>query len=160
MKQAENTRKASNFKFLNVDFGSHVMVPVPDVDRARCEFRNIGVVKNVNDGAYTIDTKHGILNCKYVRNQITPSKRSNISADELPAKNIYLREVARTESIGSGQGYSICNCLQGCPSIRCNCLKSKILCNSKCHIVGTATTNRNRNASTHVFIFIVLLYIF
>ena len=112
------------------------MVPVPDVDRGRTDFRNVAaVVKEVNAqrGIYTIGTKHGVLEQCYTRNQIIPGKTSFLTTVQVP-ENISLREVANFESLGSGQGYDRCNCKTGCENInRCKCKKTGKLCNSKCH---------------------------
>ena len=111
------------------------MVPIPDVDRGRAEFRNIaGVVTSVDDnGSYTIGTNQGTLKGKYTRAEFIPTLGNFLKSSDIPDKTVALRTVARKESIGDGQGFTRCGCHTGCDENRCSCFKSKRLCNSKCH---------------------------
>lgn len=132
-KQAAKMIDASNKRFKPAQMGDHVLVPIPDVDKGRSDFRNIrGIVRGVNgDGCYTIGTEHGILKQAYTRNQFMPT--NSVSVFQIPEKYVSLREAARGDSIGGGQGYDRCNCKTGCNSNRCSCVKNDKLCHSKCH---------------------------
>ena len=57
-KQAKIMLSSTAKKFKAAKEGDNVMVPIPDVDRGRAEFRNVaGVVTNVDDdGGYRIGT--------------------------------------------------------------------------------------------------------
>ena len=133
-KQSVKMIEASNKRFKPAQIGDNVLVPIPDVDKGRTDFRNIcGVVTKVNgDGCYTIGTEQGILKQAYTRNQFMPTKSAFMSTDQVREKLVSLREAARGASVGGGQGYERCNCKTGC-SIRCSCRKNGRLCNSKCH---------------------------
>ena len=52
-----------------VDVGGNVILPIPDVDRAKADLRNfVGVVLERNDdGLYRIRTKEGVVNKLYCR---------------------------------------------------------------------------------------------
>ena len=120
------------------EVGDNVLVPIPDVDRRRGEFRNIEGIITVNqtNGCYTIGTKHGTLKQPYCRNQFIPTNASLLQLGDVStsADEITLREVARKESIGTGQGYVRCNSKFGCRNDHsCKCKKDGKLCNSKCH---------------------------
>ena len=44
------------------------MLPIPDIDKAKGDLRNIiGVVLEVNNGLHKIGTKHGVANQQYCR---------------------------------------------------------------------------------------------
>ena len=124
-------------KFKPAEVGDNVLVPIPDVDRGRGEiFRNIKGIITINQtiGCYTIGTKHGILKQPYCRNQFIPTNAPLLQLGDVSTSEITLREVARKESIGTGQGYVRCNCKSGCRNDHsCKCTKDGKLCNSKCH---------------------------
>jgi hypothetical protein len=134
-KQAKRMLEASKKKFCELSVGDAVVVPVPDVDRGRSDFRNIpAVVTEKQNGMYTLGTKHGCLKQMYSRNQVIPTKCVLVSPDEVTAQQVSLREVARSESLGSGQGYGErCNCKAGCKGKMCKCRRLGRLCGSKCH---------------------------
>ena len=135
-KQANKMLQSSNKRFKPLSVGENVMVPIPDVDRGRVDFRNVkAVVKeaNVNMGLYTIGTIHGTLKQQYIRNQLIPTKASLVTVSEIPDGEVTLREVARKDSLGSGQGFQRCHCRSGCDRNLCSCKKASRLCNSKCH---------------------------
>ena len=116
--------------------GDTVMVPVPEVDRGRCEFRNIkAVVVDCQPNAlYRLGTKSGLLKQAYSRNQFTPVKEKFLEVSDVPQdKEISLREAARGESVGNGQGFFKCGCKTGCITGRCKCKSNNVLCNSRCH---------------------------
>ena len=134
-RQADKMLEASNKRFKPAAVGDNVLVPIPDVDKGRGEFRNVkGVIAEVNgDGCYTIGTSQGLLKQAYTRNQFIPTQAELISLDKVKENLISLREVARKEALGGGQGFDRCNCSKGCDSGRCSCRKNGKLCNSKCH---------------------------
>ena len=70
--QAFKMTKLAREKFPKEKVGGTVKVPVPDVDRGRCDSRNILVVimeADLTKDLYKIGTKDGILNSLYARNQ-------------------------------------------------------------------------------------------
>ena len=112
------------------------MVPIPDVDRGRADLRNIkAIVKKVNgDGMYELGTEFGTLEQLYSRNQFAPTLENFMCLSDVPTNcNISLREAARKNSIGLGQGFFKCNCKTGCTTKRFKCLNAKKICNSRCH---------------------------
>ena len=83
------------------------MVPVPGVYRGMAEFPNIkAVVMSVEQyGLYKIGTKHGVLQRMYVRNQFAPCTEKFLNVEDVTANEVSVREVARLDSLGTGQGY-------------------------------------------------------
>ena len=135
-KQAERMLSATAKRYKPAELGETVMVPVPDVDRGRSDFRSItGVITNVGqDGTYSIGTKHGVLKQSFVRSEFIPSKGSFLNIDDVPENEVTtVRKVARIDSLSSGQGFQKCTCVGDCSSNRCSCRKTGQLCNSKCH---------------------------
>ena len=81
-----------------------------------------------------IRTAHGTLKQKYARSQFVPNKVTSLEISNVPDNEVNLREVARKESVGSGQGFRRCVCLKSCSQkSRFSCLVAGLLCNSKCH---------------------------
>uniref|UniRef100_A0A914D043 Uncharacterized protein n=1 Tax=Acrobeloides nanus TaxID=290746 RepID=A0A914D043_9BILA len=69
-RQAERMLSASNKRLQPVSPGSSVRIPVPNVDRAKVDHRNvIGVVMEAEDGFYRLGTKQGMLPQLFTRNQ-------------------------------------------------------------------------------------------
>lgn len=105
------------------------------MDRSRAEFSNAkAVVLSVEtNGTYKLGTKHGILKSHYTRNQFTVCAEEFVSIDDVSMeKDITLREVARLDSVGTGQGFFKCLCSLKCESNRCKCKKNAVKCNSRC----------------------------
>jgi len=138
--QADKMVEQSAKRFMAAKVGDTVMIPIPEVDRGRAEFRNVkGVVVSVEEsGMYKLGTKHGLLNQLYSRNQFMPCINKFMSVEEVPKnENITLREVARKDSIGTWQGFFKCNCTKMCENSHCKCVQNKVKCNSRCHGSGT-----------------------
>ena len=135
VKQSESMLSFTAKRFKPADVGDNVLVPVPDVDRGRADFRNVkGIItKCGNDGTYKIGTSHGTLKQQYTRAQFIPTIGSFLEETQVPENEITLREVARNESLGSGQGNRSCTCLTGCSNNMCSCRQANRLCISNCH---------------------------
>lgn len=134
--QAEKMLQQSNKRFKPAEEGMTVMVRVPDVDRGRAEFLNVKavVICVETNGLYKLGTKHGVLPQLFSRNQFSPCAGSFLSVEEVPQNvEISLREVAKKDSIGGGQGYFRCTCRTKCKSKKCKCFAANVRCNSKCH---------------------------
>lgn len=67
--QAKKMKIASEKSHPEAEIGDNVTIPIPDVDKAKGDLRNIiGVVLEKNNtGLYKIATKHGVLNKLYCR---------------------------------------------------------------------------------------------
>ena len=78
-----------------------------------------------------IETKDGILNSWYAKNQFSTCTEGTVNIADVPSVNISLRECAAKASLFGGQGYRRCNCKTSCQSNLCSCRKSNKLCNSK-----------------------------
>lgn len=67
--QAKRMKMATEKSQPEAEVGDNVTIPIPDVDKAKGDLRNIiGVVLEKNDtGFYKIATKHGVLNKLYCR---------------------------------------------------------------------------------------------
>ncbi|KAI1728786.1 hypothetical protein DdX_00989 [Ditylenchus destructor] len=122
------------FRNAPISVGQTVRIPIPPVDRAKTDPRNLlGVVMQEEDGFYRIGTDHGILSQQYSRNQIEPSSSQFVSKENVPDKEISLRAAVGADSLSGGQGHKHCNCVQGCKTGKCNCRSLGRLCNSRCH---------------------------
>ena len=119
--------------------GDNVAVPIPLVDRGRCDPRNIlGVIvdRDLENDLYSIAVKAGLLKGKYSRNQFDLCPQKLLGPDDVNTSTaISLREAVTSQSKGHGQGFTKCNCAgnKRCQTNRCKCFKAKTLCNSKCH---------------------------
>ena len=74
-KQADKMISCTVKKFKPANEGDKVLVPVPDIDRGRAEFRNVaGIITSVEEnGSYTIGTNQGVLKQKYTRAEFIPT---------------------------------------------------------------------------------------
>ena len=112
-----------------------VKVPVLDVDCGRCDSRNmLGIIMDADltKHLYRIETKDGILNSWYARNQFSTCTKGTVNIADVPSVNISLRESAGKASLFGGQGYRRSNYKTSYRSNLCSCRKSHKLCNSKC----------------------------
>ena len=127
--------KLSREEFPRGKVGNTVKVRAPDVDRGRRDSRNIlGVIMeaDLTKTLCRIETKDGILNSWYAKNQFRTCTEGTVNIADVPSVNISLRECAGKASLFGGQGYRRCNCKTSCQSNLCSCRKSNKLCNSKC----------------------------
>jgi hypothetical protein len=134
--QAKRMKSVSDSSNPSVSVGSTVRVPVPEVDRGRGDARSILaiVLKTTRDGFYKLGTRNGILKQLYARSQFGRCNQRLIKIEEVPTeKEISLRSAATAQSTGTGQGFVKCSCKNKCQNNRCLCVKSKVLCQSKCH---------------------------
>ena len=135
--QADRKLEKSVERFKPADIGETVLVPIPDLDRGRCEYPNLKaiVLENHENGhLWRLGCRSGVLDQWYSRNQFQPTIEKFITADEVPLGiEISLRAAAKAESIGGGQGYLRCNCTGNCKTKRCKCFKENLKCNSRCH---------------------------
>ena len=139
MAQAERMVKRSRIDLQPGQPGDNVAVPIPSVDRGRGDPRNIlGVItdRNEND-LYTIAVRSGILKSKYTRNEFTLCPQRLLHLEDMNQEaTVSLRQAMKSSASG-GQGFVKCNCAstgsKKCSSNRCLCIKSKVLCNSRCH---------------------------
>ena len=135
--QAFKMTRLAREKFRQGKVGDTVKVRVPDVDRGRCDSRNIlGVIMKADftKDLYMIGTKDdGILNSWCARNQFSTCTEGTVNIADVSSVNISLRECAGKASLFGGQGYRRCNRKTSCRSNLCSCKKSNKLCNSTCH---------------------------
>ena len=104
-------------KFPQGKVGDTAKVRVPDVDRGRCDSRNIlGVIMeaDLTKDLYRIGTKDGILNSRYARNEFSTCTEFTVNIADVPSVNISLRECAGKASLFGDQGYRRCNCKTSC----------------------------------------------
>jgi hypothetical protein len=132
--QAQRMLSETAKRFKDCVIGENVLVPIPEVDRGRTDFRNVlDVIRMVGPDGYTIGTQSGILKQKYVRSQFQPTIGTHLRAIDVPSKEVSLREASGMVSLAHGQGFIRCHCKGDCSSMRCSCRKEGRLCNSKCH---------------------------
>ena len=131
--------------------GDTVRIPVSMVDRSRSTARNlIGIVmqepKNGLDyvtltlancifqGAFKVGTRSGVINVLLHRDQLEKADVSNfLIVADIPDCEISVREAARSEAPGGGQGFLRCGCTGKCQTNACKCKKNNAVCNSRCH---------------------------
>lgn len=133
--QAKKMKTRSNLKFSTCEVGTVVRVPIPDVDRSRCDFRNVLMLITAVDenGLYTLANEDGLIEEKFSRNQFTPCDANLLDISKISNVKMTLRQLANKQSTSGGQGYFKCNCKTGCTKNTCKCKSAGILCNSKCH---------------------------
>ena len=120
-------------KFPQGKVGNTMKVRVSDVDRGRCNSRNIlGVIMeaDLTKDLYKKGTKDGMFNSLYPRNKITKCAEGTFNILDVPAINVSLRECVEKASLFVSQGYRICNYKASCQNIFCSCRKSF---KGKCH---------------------------
>jgi hypothetical protein len=126
--------EASNTRYKPVLPGTSVLIPVPSVDRAKGDFRNVmGTVISEEGGFYQIGTSQGFLPQMFARNQFEPTSTNFLSPNHVPNKKTTIRTTAIGISPSGGQGFFHCSCQTGCENDRCKCRKNTRVCNSKCH---------------------------
>ncbi|GBL62597.1 hypothetical protein AVEN_148756-1 [Araneus ventricosus] len=117
----------SERKFPTASLGTTVRVPIPDVDKRRCDSRNILEVAMsvIEDGFYRLGISEGILKQLYPRSQFTLCPKNWLRIEDIPDHEIPLWSVAIAQSSGSGQGFSKCMCKTKCQNMKC-LLREKI----------------------------------
>ena len=136
--QAEKMVKRGRRNVIHGQIGDNVVIPIPMVDRGRCDPRNIvGIITDRNDNdMYTLAVKSGVLKNKYIRNQFDVCAQRLLTENDVDLNNqVSLREAVSLASSSGGQGFVKCNCAgkSRCESNRCKCYKAKVKCNSRCH---------------------------
>ncbi|CAG2205572.1 unnamed protein product [Mytilus edulis] len=136
-KQAEKMVARSNQILRPVQVGDNVTVPIPSVDRGRGDQRNLLCIVLEHDQTndqFKLGTKDGILNGSYSRNQFTFSPIRSLALQDVNTQaELSVTEAARQQSVGDGPGFLKCACKTGCVRKTCKCVKSNVLCNSRCH---------------------------
>ena len=135
--QADKMVEHSAKRFKPAEVGDTVLVPIPDVDRGRCEYPNLKaiVLESHPEGhLWKLGCKTGVLDQWYSRNQFQPTLEKFMSVSDVSLeREVSLRTAAKQESMGGGQGYFKCNCTGNCQTKRCKCFKANLKCNSRCH---------------------------
>ena len=86
-----------------------------------------------SDEGYVIGTDYGRLSGRFSANMLDKCKGTHLELGDVPDDDPRpLREVARLQSGGSGQGLFKCHCVKSCTG-RCKCHKAKRKCISRCH---------------------------
>lgn len=139
--QANKMLQISAKKFAALEVGQNVRVFVADVDRAKCDARNIlGIVTAKIDTFYKIGTKSGHLPQLFARNQLEPTSETFIEMSDVPDHAVNsVRSVATEASVSGGQGHIHCNCKSTCQDKRCKCRREGRICNSRCHNSSNCT---------------------
>ena len=140
--------------FQQLILGQNVVGRVPDLDRGRLAPRNVlAVVVDVNfSGLYLLDTKEGLLERPYARNEFTTADNSFIEAHDVHSSSLSLRSASMITS-GSNQGFVSCHCKRYYINEKCKCLSKNMKCsaNSSC---------KNTRASPLFFIRLRYMYFY
>jgi hypothetical protein len=85
-------------RFPPVDIGAIVIVPVPSVDRAKGDYRNVlaTVMSNPHPGMYELGTREGTLPLLFARNQFQLTKTNFLTPEEVANKTTTMRASAIT----------------------------------------------------------------
>jgi hypothetical protein len=133
-------RQATRMRNLSdVDIGTNVLIPIPNVDRGKGDPRNVlAVVINKDELGYKLGTKSVTLRELYTRNQFELTDSKFLDIGSINNENeLSLRQAVRSVSLRDGQGFTRCGCSTTgktrCNTKRCLCKKSGLLCNSRCH---------------------------
>lgn len=137
--QAERMLKRSNKKFCEVSIDDNVVIPIPSVDKAKCEFSNlIGIVLDKEEDMYVLGCRAGWLKHKFARNKFEKCSSNFLTLLDVPKRWVEVRAAATLVSVdGKAQGNMKCNCKKSCSIGRCKCKKLNLYCNSKCHQSGS-----------------------
>lgn len=74
------------------------------------------------EGAYKVGTRSGRLNVLLHRDQIENAGESDfIVPEDVPNVDISIREAAKAEAPGGGQGFLRCSCSGQCKTNVCKC---------------------------------------
>ena len=141
LQQAEYMKRSSNKRQKLLQVGDTVAVPVADVDRAKSDAHNVlARIQDINQDTmmYTLGTKSGMIEHKYIRSQLIACKKPLLEESDICTdKSFPLRTLAANQSVsGRSQGMFKCNCKTGCKAGKrgnCKCLKFNRKCNSRCH---------------------------
>ena len=112
------------------------MIPLIAQDRGRLDPANVAaiIIAEQDGSKFQLGTKHRIIDGWFTRNQFEPTEENFYSRSDVNFQNIItVRSAARQESVSGHLGMQKCFCTGKCKDKRCNCLKSNVKCNSRCH---------------------------
>ena len=102
-KQIQRMLKHSNKRTLLAEAGENVLIPFPTLDR-RSSFdpQNLpGVILEIrDDGMHRLGTAAGVLYLMYMASQFQPSMSSSFTPEDVPDKQVPLREAILNSSFG------------------------------------------------------------
>ena len=132
-KYAASKRK----KTVSFAVGDNVSVRVPRIDRSGTDALRVpGVVVDCSaHGMYKIGTAAGILQTCY-RSGDLEKFCGTLSGDFTKTNSVSIREACRTFNRGAAsksRPATSCNCMSGCSSKRCRCVKEGLNCVGSCH---------------------------
>ncbi|XP_043485342.1 KRAB-A domain-containing protein 2-like [Leptopilina heterotoma] len=109
-RQAKKMKTVSDKHHEAIEVGDNIIIPIPDVDKAKSDLRNVvGVVLEIEHDLFKVGTRHGIINRLYSRSEFEKCKTNFIDKEEvLHNESISLSSVATQQSNTSGQGYLRC----------------------------------------------------
>jgi hypothetical protein len=92
---------------------------------------------------YRLGCASGILNVTYGCNDLNLVETADFpELDDIPQRQVTLREAARAQSVVSSSGRQIrCACRGACTDSRCSCKKAKKKCDSRCHKTSASCKN-------------------
>ena len=101
-------------------------VRIGDVDRGRCDSRNLSeVVVEVDSskGLHMIGITEGKLNSCHAPNQFNSCTEQIVNIANVLSNETSLRERAGKSSLSCGQGYNPCDCKTACRNNSSSCSK-------------------------------------
>uniref|UniRef100_A0ABD2X7I1 Uncharacterized protein n=1 Tax=Trichogramma kaykai TaxID=54128 RepID=A0ABD2X7I1_9HYME len=117
--QAKRMKHRSDKLHKPMTIGDCVIVPIPDVDRAKSDLRNIiGVVLEENDGLHRIGTKNV--------SEFDICQQKFLQKSDVPTTALSLRILATQQSHAGEQGYFKCSCRSYCKTKICICRKNSV----------------------------------
>ena len=141
---ADKMIESSSKRLKIIEVGESCTLRIPEVDRGRGDFGNVMVlVMDIDEkGMITLGSKFGILEGRFTRAELVSCGEKFLEFDNIPDNLLSVRELARKESNGTGQGFFKCSCMTKCTG-RCKCKRNNVLCNSKCHVNRSTCSNKN-----------------
>lgn len=156
--------------------GDAVLAKMNNVDLGSADAPNIVciILEKVDDKMFRLGHTSGTIAECFPFHVLTKIDNSafNLKIEDIPDKEVTLREAIRSVSIDNGQGFKACNCVTGTcgKGTRCTCFKSGLKCNSRCHKGGNNPNctmkkdisekmkKKKFNSHSHHFYFILFEY--
>ena len=130
--------KSSADRLSTANIGDNILLPIakPDIMSSIGSKNMMGVVLDKQNYFFSVGTRQ--LESTYTRNQFDVCPTKFLKIDSVPDNKISLTTAMRSASLFVT---SSCKC-RFCNTLRCPCRKSRVDCNSRCHL-GKACHNKN-----------------
>ena len=135
-KQAKKMLEKNKKLINSYKTGDLVLLHTDGIDRGAADAINIlCVILEKKHELFKLGCEVGILDTHFPFNAFEKTQLvTTFKANDVPDKQLSVREAIRLLSVGHGQGVLKCNCKTGeCNAGRCSCFRANQKCNSRCH---------------------------